>query len=302
MSGRRDPNAWIDRRPCAADTGSALETRSYPFANQDDEPILVQYRIFVEKLLSGDFGVSYVTREPVLDLILDRLPATIELVLLAMLIAVCIGLPLGLVAGIKHGGLVSKAVDRLSILAYSTPTFWFGLLLIYGFSVYLGIFPAGGRGDTVEVFGARWSFLTLDGLSHLVLPALTLALYEIGYIARLTSTLVQETLPTDFIRFCRAKGLPERLVIRRHLLRNIVVPLATVIGLETGVLLAGSVITETVFGWPGVGKLLVESVAALDRPMIVAFVVLAALVFIVLNSVVDILQVLIDPRLRRRRG
>ncbi len=263
-------------------------------------PLYKQYLIFVTNVFSGDFGQSWVFQEPVLKVILERLPATLELVFLAMAIAISLGFPLGLLAGLNKGRWYAVAVERVAVLGYSTPTFWIGLILIYTFAVGFEVLPSIGRGDTVEIFGVGWSLFTADGLSHLILPAITLSLYEIGYIARMTSTLTQEAMTADYVRFATAKGLTPSQLVRRHVIKNISIPLITIITIETGALVAGSVVTESLFGWPGVGKLLVDSVAALDRPVIVAFMLLATFFFLMLNMVADITYHVIDPRLSRR--
>ena len=275
-------------------------------------PVHAQYAVFLKNLASGDFGQSWVSQEPALKVIFARLPATLELVALAMGIAILVGYPFGLLAGLgrwrgrgegraaRRSRARAAFIERASILGYSTPTFWIGLVLIYVFAVGLGVLPSIGRGETVAFLGGEWSFPTLDGLAHLILPAITLACYEAGYIARMVATMTEETMPKDFIRFAEAKGLAFGDVARRHLLKNISIPLITIITLETGALIAGSVITESVFGWPGVGKLLVDSVAALDRPVIVAFVLLSAFFFLVLNMIADLLYMIVDPRLARR--
>ena len=265
-----------------------------------DRPLYLQYLGFLSELLRGDFGTSWVYQEPAMQVVFRRLPATLELVALAMLLALALGFPLGLIAGLRSQRWPGALIVRLSILGYSTPTFWIGLVLIYVFAVNLDWLPALGRGDTVTLLGAEWSLLTADGLRHLWLPAVTLAFYEIGYFARMTATMTQETLPLTYIQFARAKGLTERQVIRHHLLKPVSIPLVTIAAIETGTLVAGSVITETVFGWPGVGKLLVDSVAALDRPVIVAFVMVTASLFLLLNLCADLLQAWLDPTLQEQ--
>ena len=266
-----------------------------------DLPLHRQYLVFMQNLARGDLGDSWVFQEPAIQLLLARAPATLELVAAAMFISVGVGFPVGLLAGLNRGRWFATLIERLSILGYSTPTFWVGLILIYVFAVAFDILPSVGRGETVSLLGIEWSLFTLDGLAHLVLPASTIACYEIGYIARMTATMTEETLPREFIRFARAKGLSRRHVVTRHLLKNISVPLVTILVLESGVLVAGSVVTETIFGWPGVGKLIVDAVAALDRPVIVAFVLLAALFFVVLNAFADLVHAFIDPRVRAQR-
>ena len=264
-----------------------------------DQPLYVQYGLFIERLLHGDLGTSWVYQEPALTLILARLPATLELVFFAILLAVLIGYPAGLMAGLREGKASGLFIERLAILGYSVPTFWIGLVLIYLFGVWFDLLPTLGRGDTIRLFDAEWSGLTPDGFKHLILPGVTLALYEIGLVTRLTVTMTRETLPKPFILFARAKGLPRTHIIRDHVVRHTATPLVTVLAVETGALIAGSVVTESVFGWPGVGKLLVESVAALDRPVIVAFILMTAVLFLILNFTADILRSLLDPTQQR---
>ncbi|MEM6537328.1 MAG: ABC transporter permease [Pseudomonadota bacterium] len=263
-----------------------------------DQPLYIQYINFLRDVMTGKFGTSWVYQEPAMQVILERLPATLELVALAIAIAFCIGYPLGLLSGWKKPSALSASIERISVLGYSAPTFWVGLVLIYIFAVGANALPSIGRGGTAQVFGIQLSLFTADGISHLILPALTLSLYEIGYFTRMISTMTEETKHKTFISFAHAKGLPVSRVISNHLLKAISAPLVTIVAIETGALIAGSVITETVFAWPGVGKLLVDSVAALDRPVIVAFVLLTAIAFLVLNLVADLVQMLMDPTLR----
>ncbi len=266
-----------------------------------DNPLHIQYARFLADVMSGQFGQSWVYQEPAMKVILERLPATLELVGCAIAIAFCLGYPLGLISGLKKPSRLSAAIERVAVLGYSAPTFWVGLVLIYIFAVGADALPSIGRGDTIQILGVRLSVFTADGLSHLILPAVTLSLYEIGYFTRMISTMTEETKHKTFISFAHAKGLPMRRVISNHLLKAVSAPLVTIVAIETGALIAGSVITETVFAWPGVGKLLVDSVAALDRPVIVAFVILTAMAFLALNLLADIAQMLMDPTLRPKR-
>ena len=264
-----------------------------------DQPLWRQYLAFVDRLLHGDFGRSFVFNMPVLQLILSRLPATLELVLIATLGATFVGVPLGIYAGYRPDGLVARGVMALSILGFSVPTFWIGLILILVFAVDLNILPAGGRGETVEVFGIGWSFLTLDGFQHLLLPALNLSFFKLAMMIRLARAGTREVMLTDTVKFARAAGLSEWTILRRHVLKLIGIPIVTVFGLELGSTLAFAVVTETIFSWPGVGRLIIESITVLDRPVMVAYLVLVALLFIVINLSVDLTYALIDPRLRR---
>ena len=263
-----------------------------------DRPIHEQYGYFVLGALEGDLGRSFVFGEPALKLIIQRMPATLELAFLALLMAVVIGIPLGLYAGLKPETWTSKTIMAGSILGFSLPTFWVGIMLIMVFAVMLGWLPSTGRGDTVEIFGLDVSFLTLDGLRHLFLPAFNLALLKISLVIRLTRAGTREAVHQDYIKFARAKGLSSRRIVFVHLLRNILIPVVTVLGLEFGSLIAFSVVTETVFAWPGMGKLLIESIQQLDRPVIVAYLMMIVFLFVVINLIVDILYSVLDPRVR----
>lgn len=263
-----------------------------------DQPLPVQYLRFVQGALQGDLGNSYVYNVPAFSLILAALPATLELAFAGLFIALALGVPLGIWAGYRPDHWTSRLIMGLSILGFSLPTFWVGLMMILVFSVELGLLPSGQRGDTVLVFGVEFSFLTADGLSHLILPALNLALFKLGLIIRLVRASMQEVLKQDFIRFARAKGLRRSAVVWVHAFRNILLPLTTVVGLEFGSLVAFAVVTETIFSWPGMGRLIITSISVLDRPVIVAYLMLTAFLFVVINLVVDITYSLLDPRVR----
>jgi peptide/nickel transport system permease protein len=267
-----------------------------------DLPLWQQYLGFLKRLIVGDFGRSFVFNMPVLELILSRLPATLELTLAAVLGATLLGVPLGMYAGYKPDGIASKLIMGLSILGFSVPTFWVGLVLIFTFAVMLGWLPAGGRGDTVALFGVEWSFLTLDGLRHLFLPALNLALFKLAMMIRLARAGAREVMLTDTVKFARAAGESEWTILSRHVLRLIAIPLVTVFGLEFSSTLAFAVVTETIFSWPGIGKLIIDSISSLDRPVMVAYLMLVAFLFIMINFLVDIAYAALDPRLRVRRA
>ena len=267
-----------------------------------DLPLWQQYLGFLKRLIEGDFGRSFVYNMPVLELVLSRLPATLELTLAAVIGATLLGVPLGMYAGYRPGGLASRAIMGLSILGFSVPTFWVGLVLILTFAVTLGWLPAGERGETVTVFGVAWSFLTLDGLRHLFLPALNLALFKLAMMIRLARAGTREVMLTDTVKFARAAGETERTILSRHVLRLISIPLVTVFGLEFGSTLAFAVVTETIFSWPGVGKLIIDSISSLDRPVMVAYLMLVSFLFIMINFLVDISYAALDPRLRVRRA
>lgn len=263
-----------------------------------DRPLWAQYGSFVLGALSGDLGRSFAHGVPALELILTRMPATMELALVAMLIAVGLGIPLGLIAGLKPDSFVGKSIMAASILGFSLPTFWVGLMLIMLFAVFLGWLPSNGRGETVDIFGVPCSFLTADGWSHLVLPAVNLALFKLSLLIRLTRAGVREALTMDYVKFARAKGLSSSRIVGVHVLKNIMIPIVTVIGLEFGSVVAFAVVTESVFAWPGMGKLLLDSINVLDRPVIVAYLLIIVSLFVFINLVVDIAYSLLDPRVR----
>ncbi len=263
-----------------------------------DKPLYEQFWIFLGNLLHGDLGTSFVFNRPATEVILQRLPATLELAALALIISLVFGVALGVIAGMAPTRPHAKAIMAGSILGFSLPNFWQGLMLIMIFAVMLGWLPAGGRGDTVVVFGIGWSFLTLDGLAHMILPATNLALYKMSLVIRLARAGTREVALQDYVKFARAKGLSHRRIVFVHVLKNIMIPVVTVVGLELGNMIAFAVVTETVFAWPGIGKLLIDSIGLLDRPVIVAYLMLTVLMFIVINFTVDILYSLLDPRVR----
>ncbi|MFD2237553.1 ABC transporter permease [Aureimonas populi] len=265
-----------------------------------DRPLYVQYAAFLGNALQGDFGRSFVFNQPAIQLILQRLPATLELAFVALILSIVIGLPLGMWAGLKPRTAVDETIMTGSILGFSLPNFWQGMMLIMIFAVWLGWLPSTGRGQTGEIFGITTSLATVDGLRHLFLPALNLALAQIALVIRLTRTGVQETMPLDFVKFARAKGLRERRIVGVHVFKNILIPLVTVMGVEFGSLLAFAVVTETIFAWPGVGKLIIDSINNLDRPVVVAYILVIVTMFILINFVVDLLYAVLDPRVRGR--
>jgi len=263
-----------------------------------DRPVVEQYGLFLKGMLAGDLGKSFVFGRPALEVILERMPATLELAFLAMLISVALGIPLGLYAGLYPDRASSKAIMAGSILGFSLPTFWVGLLLIMVFAVQLGWLPSTGRGPTELVFGIPISILSLEGLKYALLPSLNLALFKLSLIIRLTRAQAREQVLLDYIRFARAKGLPRSRVIGVHLLKNIMIPLVTVIGLELGSVIAYAIVTESIFAWPGMGKLVIDSMFQLDRPVVVAYLLVVVLMFILINLAVDILYAALDPRVR----
>ena len=263
-----------------------------------DKPLPVQYWHFLASAFTGELGRSFTSNVPAVELILQRMPATVELALCAMVLAIVLGLPLGLWAGLKPDTASAKAIMAGSILGFSLPTFWVGLMLIMVFSVWLGWLPPTGRGETVNVLGIELSFLTADGIRHLLMPALNLALFKLALLIRLTRAGAREAMVQDYVRFARAKGISEPRIVRVHVLKNILIPIVTVIGLEFGSVLAFAIVTETVFAWPGMGKLLIDSINVLDRPVIVAYLLVIVVIFVLINLVVDLLYTALDPRVR----
>ena len=292
--------------------GNPIDVLISPDATQDireatirhyglDQPLWRQYLAFLGRLLQGDLGRSFVLNIPVLHLVLSRLPATLELALTSVLIGAFIGIPLGIYAGYRPESPVSKAIMAASVLGFSVPTFWVGLILILTFAVNLDWLPAGDRGPTVEIFGVGWSFLTWDGLRFLALPAINLSLFKLAMLIRLSRAGTREIMLSDTVKFARAAGLTDFTILRRHVLRLISIPLVTVFGLEFGSTLAFAVVTETIFSWPGVGKLIIDSITSLDRPVMVGYLILVAFLFVTINLVVDLTYAVLDPRLRRGR-
>lgn len=263
-----------------------------------DKPLFEQYFVFLRNAASGDLGSSFAFNAPALGLVLERMPATIELAVAAMLIAVILGVPLGLWAGLKPNSAAGKSIVAGSILGFSLPTFWVGLLLIMVFSVWLGWLPSSGRGPTTNLLGMPVSFLSPEGLGHLLMPALNLALFRLSLVARLTSAGTREAMLQDYVRFARAQGLTESRIVRVHVLRNVLIPVVTVVGLEFGSVVAFAVVTESIFAWPGMGKLLIDSIGVLDRPVIVAYLCIVVVLFVAINLAVDLLASWLDPRVR----
>lgn len=281
----------------AADADQAERERAIAALGLD-RPIWEQYFFFVANALKGDLGRSFVFNMPSIDLILMRLPATLELALVAVAMSVLIGVPLGMYAGYRPDSVGAKTIMAGSIFGFSLPTFWVGLMLILIFAVELGWLPSTGRGELGTFLGVQSSLFTWNGLSHLFLPALNLALFNISLVIRLTRAGMRENLPMDYVKFARAKGLSQRRVVLVHVLKNILIPIVTVVGLEIGQVIAFAVVTETIFAWPGMGKLIIDSINNLDRPVIVAYLLIIVIMFIVINLIVDILYSILDPRVR----
>ena len=266
-----------------------------------DKPLHEQYLNFAGDIIRGDFGVSFVHNRPVLDLIVERLPATLEIAVLAMIIGLSVGIPLGIYSGIKNNSRGSRVISFFSTIGYSTPNFWQAILLIMVFAVFLQWLPASGRGLTNSMFGIEWAWLSIDGLRHMALPAINLAIYKICMQQRLAKSGTQEILYQEYMTFARAKGISRSRIIRRHLLRNILIPIVTITGLEVGGLIAFSTVTETIFSWPGIGKLLLDSIHMIDRPVVVAYLILITLMFVFINFVVDVMYAFLDPRIRHQK-
>ncbi len=265
-----------------------------------DRPLWEQYFLFLGNALRGELGNSFQHGLPALQVILQRAPATLELAFAAVLLSVVIGVPLGMWAGLKPEALSSRLIMAISTIGFSVPTFWVGLILIMVFALWLGWLPAIGRGQTVTILGIELSILTWNGLAHLALPTFTLAIANIALIIRLTRAGMREVMFTDYVKFARAKGVAWSRILMTHVLKNIMIPVVTVIGMEFGGTIAFAVVTETIFSWPGMGKLLIDAIEVLDRPLIVAYLILVVLIFVVINLIVDIIYSILDPRVRLR--
>jgi peptide/nickel transport system permease protein len=265
-----------------------------------DDSHLVQYWRFLSNMVQGDFGRSFVFRQPAMTLILERLPATLEIVFLAMGLALLIAIPLGVYAGANPGKPASRAVMAGSLIGISLPGFWLGMVLIFVVAVKLQWLPSSGRGPTTEWLGMRVSFLSWEGFRHLILPAITLSIGTLAILMRIIRAEMVEVMKQDYIKFARAKGATARGILFKHGLKNALIPLVTVFGLMLGDLIAFATLTETIFAWPGIGKLLVDSIYRGDRPVIVVYLMFVALMFVVVNFVVDIAYALIDPRIKIR--
>ncbi len=265
-----------------------------------DQPLVVQYGRFLTRTLSGDLGISYRNQRPVTELIAERLPATLELVIVATILSLALGIPLGVLCALKPDGIAARLVQALSLVGISTPTFVTGIVLILVFSVSLGWMPSFGRGQVVDLGWWSTGFLTISGLKSLLLPGITLALYQLTLIMRLVRAEMIDVLSSDYIRFAKARGLPTRYIHFRLALRNALMPVITVTGLQIGSLIAFAIVTETVFQWPGMGLLFIQAVSFVDIPVMAAYLLFVGLLFVLINTVVDILYAVVDPRLRAR--
>ena len=264
-----------------------------------DQPVAVQYLRYMGNVLQGEFGISYRLKRPVVEVIAERLPATLELALIAALLAVTGGVVLGVYTAIRRDTWLSRALMTVSLVGVSLPTFLIGIGLIYLFAVELQWLPSFGRGDTVQLGGWTTGFLTASGWASLVLPVCTLAMFKLTLIMRLVRAEMLEALRTDYVRFARARGLPEKRIHYGHALRNTLIPVVTITGLQIGSLIAFAIVTETVFQWPGVGLLFINSIQGVDVPVIAAYLMLIAALYVVINFLVDGAYLLVDPRLRR---
>lgn len=265
-----------------------------------DKPFHVQYFSFLKNALRGDLGTSFIFNKPAVGLIVERIPATLELAVSAMALAVIIGIPAGMFAAIRPGSWLSKSIMTGSLLGISLPVFWLGIILVLVFSVILGWLPSSGRGETALLAGIRFGFLTKSGFLHLILPSMTIAIFQLALIIRLVRAGMMEVMLQDFIKFLKAKGLSERRVVFVHALKNILIPVVTIIGLQLGNIIAFAIVTETIFAWPGMGKLVIDSIHGLDRPVVLAYLLIVSLMFVLLNFFVDVVYTFLDPRIRLR--
>ena len=263
-----------------------------------DDPFVVQFGRFLGRAARGEFGISYQYARPVQQLLAERLPATLELAMVASLLALFVGVPMGVYTGLHRDTWLSRAVMAVSLIGVSLPTFLTGILLIWIFAVVLGWLPSFGRGDVVHLGWWSTGLLTVSGIKALILPAITLALFQMTLIMRLVRSEMLEVLRTDYIKFARARGLPSRIVNFGHALKNTLVPVITITGLQLGQIIAFSVITETVFQWPGMGFLFITAIQFVDIPVMSTYLVLVALFFVIINLIVDLLYFAVDPRLR----
>ena len=263
-----------------------------------DQPIPVQYFKFLKGAVQGDFGVSYRQGRPVSTILLERAPATLELAFVSGFLAITFGIALGVFTAIRRQGIAANVIMTVSLLGVSLPTFLIGILLIYVFSIELGWLPSFGRGETVTIGNWSTGFLTTSGLKALILPAITLGLYQMTLIMRLVRSEMLEVMRADYVRFARARGLSDRVINFRHALKNTLVPVITITGLQLGSIIAFAIITETVFQWPGVGLLFINAIQFVDIPVMAAYLMLISVMFVTINLIVDLLYYAIDPRLR----
>ena len=267
-----------------------------------NDPFIVQFGRFMFNAMQGEFGISYRIQRPVSDLIAERMPATLELVMASAVLAIFIGIPLGVYTGINRNSWVSRLILTASLVGVSLPTFVIGILLIYIFAVILGVLPSFGRGEATQIGWWSTGFLTASGWKAIILPSVTLALFQLTIILRLVRAEMLEVMRTDYIKFARARGLSKRMINFGHAFKNTLVPVITIVGLNVGSLIAFSIITETVFQWPGMGFLFIQAVGFADVPVMAAYLVLVAVIFVSINLFVDILYFVVDPRLRASKA
>ena len=263
-----------------------------------NDPIYIQFYNFVENIVQGNFGISYQLKRPVSDLISERMPATLELVFVSALLAISVGVLLGVYTGIHRDSFLSKIILVISLAGVSLPTFIIGIMLIYLFSVILGILPSFGRGQVIDLGFWTTGFLTISGLKALILPSVTLSLFQMTYVIRLVRAEMMEILQTDYIKFAKARGISEKIINYRYALKNGLIPVITITGINIGTLIAFSIITETVFQWPGMGSLFINAVYFVDIPIMSAYMIMVAFIFVMINFIVDIAYYFIDPRIR----
>jgi len=263
-----------------------------------NDPIYVQFYNFVENIVQGNFGISYQLKRPVSELISERMPATLELVFVSALLAISVGVLLGVYTGIHRDSFLSKVILVLSLAGVSLPTFIIGIMLIYLFSVILGVLPSFGRGQVIDLGFWTTGFLTISGLKALILPSVTLSLFQMTYVIRLVRAEMMEILQTDYIKFAKARGIAEKIINYRYALKNGLIPVITITGINIGTLIAFSIITETVFQWPGMGSLFINAVYFVDIPIMSAYMIMVAFIFVMINFIVDITYYFIDPRIR----
>ncbi len=267
-----------------------------------NDPFYIQFGRFVGNALQLDFGVSYQHKKPVTEMIVARMPATLELSILSAIFALVVGVPMGVYTGLNRDGFLSKCFMTISLIGISLPTFLIGILLIFVFAVILGVLPSFGRGTVIDLGGWRTGLLTVEGLKALIMPAITLGLFQMTLIMRLVRAEMLEVLRTDYIKFARARGLSNHAINFGHALKNTLVPVITITGLQLGSIIAFAIITETVFQWPGMGLLFLQSIQTVDIPIMAAYLIMIAMFFVVINLIVDMLYYVVDPRLRIERG
>ncbi len=259
-----------------------------------DKSFIVQYQKFLVNVSQGNLGNSFIYGQPALDIVFERMPATMELAVIAMILSILIGIPLGIISSIKPNSITSRIIMFFSLAGISVPVFWTGMILVLIFSVILGVLPSSGRGE-VYLFTSAF---TWDGIRHLIMPVVTLAIFQLALILRLTRTGMMEVLMQDYIKLAAAKGVPRKVIVYYHALKNTLIPLITIIGIQFGQLVAFTIVTETIFAWPGTGKLIIDSIQNLDRPIVVAYLLVISFIFVAINFMVDVLYTFVDPRVR----